>query len=79
MKIILPKIRLYCVFNPKGKCIETDCIHVAERKAILTGGTVYINTRQKAQKRLQRMYVRAIYNGKDAASFDYPNLITVYP
>lgn len=77
MKIILPKIRLYSVFNPKGKSIETDCINVAEKKAILTGGTVYINTRQKAQKRLQRMYVMAIYKGKDAASFDYPNLIKI--
>ena len=72
----LPKIRRYYVLlsgNKKG--ISTDSIELAEKRAILGNGTVYEDIRYKARKRLQRLYVRALYNGANIDTFDYPVLL----
>lgn len=76
MKITLPKIRKYHVWNPKGNCIATDSPELAEKKAILCNGTVYEDTRYNGRKRLQRAYYRAVSMGKKLETLDYPDLIT---
>jgi hypothetical protein len=72
----LPAIRKYHVWIPKGKSIATDNAELAEKKAILKDGQVYIDIRYIARKRLQRRYVRALYNGAKEVNFDYPDLVT---
>jgi hypothetical protein len=71
----LPKIRKYHVWIPKGNCIATDNESYAEKQAALKDGQVYVDTRYKARKRLQRLYIRALYNGANQADFDYPDLL----
>ena len=77
MKILLPKIRKYHVWNPSGNCIATDNEDLAEKKAILCNGTVYEDIRYNGRKRLQRMYFKAVSNGVLLAQLDYPDLITI--
>lgn len=79
MKITLPKIRKYHVYVPNGNCISTDDPNLAERKAILSGGQVFENVRYDGLKRLQKRYFQAVYTGKDASEFHYPDLIKVQP
>ena len=77
MKIELPKIRKYHVWNPSGNCIATDNPNLAEKKAILCNGTVYEDIRYNGRKRLQRMYFKAVSNGAKLTYLDYPDLITI--
>lgn len=72
---MIPTIRKYHVFNPIGKSISTDDIHYAEKKAILTNGTVFEDIRYKARKRLQRMYYKMNLKGTLPNEIDYPNLL----
>ena len=72
---MIPTIRKYHVFNPIGKSIATDNIHYAEKKAILSNGTVFEDIRYQARKRLQRMYFRMSLNNTLPNEIDYPNLI----
>lgn len=77
MKIELPKLKRYHVYNPNGNCISTDDLYLAERKAILCNGTVYEDTRYKGRKRLQRCYFKAIASGKEINELMYPELIKI--
>ena len=79
MKIILPKIKRYHVCltgNRPG--ISTNNFELANKTAILQGGTVYEDVRCEGRKRLQRLYFNAAQNGTALKkNIDYPALITI--
>lgn len=77
MKVILPKIRKYHVFNPKGKSISTDNPELADKKAIICNGIVYEDMRINGRKRLQRMYFMAASLNCLPNEIDYPSLIEI--
>jgi hypothetical protein len=59
----------------KNKEFRTNNREILSRKAILLNGTIYIDVRYKAKKRLQRKYFRLQQQNKLPIEIDYPTLI----
>ena len=61
--------------NNRTKEFRSNERETLSRKAILLNGTIYIDVRFKAKKRLQRKYVSLQQLNKLPKEIDYPNLI----
>jgi hypothetical protein len=57
------------------KCVDTDTRELAEKKAILNNGTLFVNTRYDAEIRLRRIYLRLQADNRLPLEIDYPYLI----